>query len=42
MARIDEWLKQCETRGGSDLHLSAGMPISLRVDGDLIAISKQP
>jgi len=35
MARIDELLRQLEQRGGSDLHLAAGVPPHMRVRGEL-------
>ena len=33
--RIEELLEHCVRQGASDLHLSAGLPPMLRVDGDL-------
>jgi twitching motility protein PilT len=35
MARIDALLKQLRDKGGSDLHLTAGRPPLLRLNGDL-------
>jgi twitching motility protein PilT len=36
MARLDHFLQLARERGGSDLHLSAGLPPLVRVDGELI------
>jgi twitching motility protein PilT len=39
---IDEYLQQLVESGGSDLHLKAGGPAYLRIDGDLKPIIKLP
>ena len=40
--RIEELLAHCVRQGASDLHLSAGLPPMLRVDGDLRRIDAPP
>jgi len=42
MATLDQLLSETETRGGSDLHLSAGLPPMVRVDGDLVRMTDVP
>ncbi len=37
MPTMDELLREASAKGASDLHLSAGQPPRLRIDGDLIA-----
>jgi twitching motility protein PilT len=39
---VDEYLQQLVESGGSDLHLKAGGPAYLRIDGDLKPIIKLP
>ncbi len=41
-APIEELLAHCVRRGASDLHLSAGLPPMLRVDGDLGRMDAPP
>ena len=40
--RIEELLAHCAGEGASDLHLSAGLPPMLRLDGDLLRIDSPP
>jgi twitching motility protein PilT len=40
MATLEQLLAETETRGGSDLHLSAGQPPMVRVDGDLTRLEQ--
>ncbi len=42
MTRVDEYLQHLVESGGSDLHLKAGGPAYVRVDGDLKPISTLP
>lgn len=39
MARIDEFLKHATANRSSDIHFSAGEPIRMRVDGDLVPMT---
>ncbi|MEX1163120.1 MAG: PilT/PilU family type 4a pilus ATPase, partial [Nitriliruptor sp.] len=39
---LDALLKELVERGGSDLHLTAGIPPTIRVDGDLMPMDDQP
>lgn len=36
---MSEVLKECIDRGGSDIHIAVGRPITLRVHGDLVSIN---
>ena len=38
---IDELLQEAEAKGASDLHLTAGEPPSLRVNGDLVRTERE-
>ncbi len=40
MAVIDDYLRLLTERGGSDLHLKAGVPPRVRVDGNLVVVSE--
>ncbi len=40
MAMIDTFLRAARERGGSDLHLTAGLPPILRVDGELVPLDE--
>jgi twitching motility protein PilT len=42
MARVDVFLRELKERGGSDLHLAAGRPPLLRLNGDLEAMRPTP
>lgn len=42
MAQIDRYLKTAHAHRASDLHLSAGEPMRLRVDGDLVPLNVPP
>ena len=42
MARFDTYLEKLHELGGSDLHMSTGVPAKVRVHGKLRAISKDP
>ena len=42
MARLDTYLEKLHELGGSDLHMSTGVPAKVRVHGKLSAISKEP
>ncbi|MEX1162076.1 MAG: PilT/PilU family type 4a pilus ATPase, partial [Nitriliruptor sp.] len=39
---LDALLKALVERGGSDLHLTAGIPPTIRIDGDLVHMDDQP
>ena len=39
---LDELLHECQALGGSDLHVTAGLPPMVRKDGKIIALSFQP
>ncbi len=39
---IDELLRTCQTLGGSDLHVTAGLPPMIRKDGKVIPLPYQP
>lgn len=39
---IDELLRMCQTMGGSDLHVTAGLPPMIRKDGKVIALEFAP
>lgn len=42
MARLDEYLKLAVQKHASDVHFSSGMPVSMRVDGDLVRVDEAP
>ena len=42
MARLDTYLEKLHELGGSDLHMSTGVPAKVRVHGKLNAISEEP
>ena len=42
MARLDTYLEKLHELGGSDLHMSTGVPAKVRVHGKLRSISKDP
>jgi twitching motility protein PilT len=42
MAKVDSWFDALRKAGGSDLHLSVGLPPSFRVHGHLQPIRKDP
>jgi twitching motility protein PilT len=42
VARLDAWLTDLEKKGGSDLHLAAGLAPRMRCRGALIGIEGQP
>lgn len=42
MAKIIQYLKELVERGGSDLHLSAGSPPMIRLNGELIVLEHTP
>ncbi len=42
MQTVDEYLQHLVETGGSDLHLKAGGPAFVRIDGDLKPVSKLP
>ena len=39
---LDDLLRECQYLGGSDLHVTAGLPPMVRKDGKVIALSYQP
>ena len=41
MARLDVLLSDLETKGGSDLHLAAGLPPRMRCHGALVEVAGQ-
>lgn len=41
MVTLEELLQQLVERGGSDLHISAGAPPKLRIDGKLISVDSE-
>jgi twitching motility protein PilT len=41
-AKIDAWFHQLKQAGGSDLHLSVGLPPHFRVHGELAPIRQEP
>ena len=42
MATVNDYLQHCVERGGSDLHLKAGGPAYVRIDGELKPITQLP
>ena len=42
MSQIDRYLKTAVAYKASDLHLSSGEPVRLRVDGDLVSLNVPP
>ena len=42
MVKLEELLETLVSRGGSDLHLSAGSPPKIRLDGNLVDESPEP
>jgi twitching motility protein PilT len=42
VAKIDDYLRRMIEAGASDLHISAGVPIRMRLNGDLIALTDDP
>jgi twitching motility protein PilT len=42
VARLDAWLTDLEKKGGSDLHLAAGLAPRMRCRGALIGVEEQP
>jgi len=42
MARLDKLLARLHERGGSDLHLAAGLEPRMRIDGDLWSVEDSP
>ncbi len=42
MAQLDALLRQLKDKGGSDLHLAAGVEPRMRANGELVAIEGQP
>ncbi|MCB0404797.1 MAG: PilT/PilU family type 4a pilus ATPase [Bdellovibrionales bacterium] len=41
-ARLDQYLKLAVQKHASDVHFSSGMPVSMRVDGDLVRVDEAP
>jgi len=41
MAQLDTYLRQLESQGGSDLHVTAGLPVKMRVHGQLRAADQK-
>jgi twitching motility protein PilT len=39
---LDDLLRTLVARGGSDLHLTEGVPPTIRIDGDLVRLDDQP
>jgi twitching motility protein PilT len=42
MAQLDQLLKQMVETGASDLHLSAGEPVRMRIDGEMRSMTDHP
>src|SRR5262245_57650352 len=42
MPKIDEYFERMIEAGASDLHLSVGVPIRMRIHGDLIPMTDDP
>ncbi len=42
MPHLEEYLSALVTRGGSDLHLSPGAPVKMRLHGDLADLTTEP
>jgi len=42
MARLDSLLKKMVNSNASDLHLSAGEPVRMRIDGELLRMGEKP
>ena len=42
MPHLEEYLSALVTRGGSDLHLSPGAPVKMRLHGDLVDLAPEP
>ena len=40
--RMDNYLKMAVSKGATDLHLTAGRPPQLRIDGELQLIDEEP
>jgi twitching motility protein PilT len=41
-ARLDSWLEQLVSRGGSDLLLVPNAPVSMRMEGNMVAVGDAP
>src|SRR3989338_611198 len=41
MMEMNEVLQECITRGGSDIHISVGRPVTLRLHGELVNLTKE-
>lgn len=42
MSRVNQWLEKLLERGGSDMHLVAGLRPRMRIDGDLEVVAEEP